>query len=358
MRILLKTPIDSASGYGNDGLGLARALERLGNNVMLFPMNVAPPIPLEVASMLTKDYEPPFDLAIVHSDPSTLYVDEGTIGVSFRTVGWSMWEWEEFKPAGYTPKGLKKRLKPFDHLFCYDAVTEKALSPWIPAGVSHSILQGGYWAEDWPFLERDWFDGPFRFLMVGQLHSRKDPFAAIEAFNHLKLSHGDDFNAELHLKTNVGGLHPAMEDAYPGLFIYHKYWDHAKMLELYRRCHVLLAPSKGEGKNLPALEMLSTGGTVIATDFGGHKTWLHEDYAYKLNYELVDFPGEGHAARADKQHLADLMWRTYTERGEARQKGLVGARTVPAMFDWTPVARRLLDESMKIAPRQIAANLG
>jgi glycosyltransferase involved in cell wall biosynthesis len=218
------------------------------------------------------------------------------------------------------------------------------------------VLQGGFWSDDWPYQEREW-DGTFRFVMVGQLHERKDPFAAIEAFAHLKRVHGDAFDAELHLKTTTGGLAPAMEDAYEGLKIHYRYWEQSRLLDLYRRCHVLLAPSRGEGKNVPALEMQATGGAVIATDFGGHRNWLSKEYAYPLQYELED-AGNGLAARADRQHLADLMWHTYTHRNEVREKGRVASRTVRAMYDWIPVSRKLLDVVMAIPPRNIATALG
>ena len=44
------------------------------------------------------------------------------------------------------------------------------------------LLQGGYDPSEWSFVERDWAKDRFIFCMVGQLHERKDPWVAIEAF--------------------------------------------------------------------------------------------------------------------------------------------------------------------------------
>jgi glycosyltransferase involved in cell wall biosynthesis len=354
VKILVKTPLDLTSGYGNDGCGLARALVALGHEVRLFPVNVAPPVPMDVAQMLTIPYDPPFDAVVIHADPMSMLLESSTRKVAMRALGWSMWEWKQYKPShGPGPKNFRKRLKDFDALVCYDDVTKEALGPWVPEGVRTPVLQGGFWSDDWPEArERDWGQEPFRYLMVGQLHTRKDPFAAIEAFAHLKRVHGDAFKAELHLKTNIGGLHPMLEEAYDGLFIHYSYWSQQRMYQMYQDSHCLLAPSKGEGKNLPALEMMSTGGAVIATNFGGHTQWLSSEYAYPLDFELVD-EGSGVAARASREDLARLMWHVYTNRDEARRKGEVAARTVRSMCDWVPVARKLVRIIEDIPPRSV-----
>lgn len=350
MRILIKAAFDTSSGYGNDGVGLAMALDGMGEDVRLFPVGVAPPLPKRFLILLEKKLEPPFDICIVHVDPPNLETEIATRHTARKIVGWTMWEHLDYRPYGeaYSENGfrrssLHRRLKDFDLLISYDPVTAESLGPHVPTGTATATLQGGFWSESWPYqAERDW-TGTFRFCMVGQLHQRKDPFAAIEAFNLLKQKHGDDFDAELHLKTNVLGLHPSMADVYPGLTIHYRWWDLDTLLRFYRSAHCLLAPSRGEGKNVPALEAQSTGIPVIASDYGGHQMWLNDEFAYKLPVTITDYPKSGRAARADRTALADLMWHVYTHREEASEKGRIASRTIPAMCDWSVVARRLLE---------------
>lgn len=190
--------------------------------------------------------------------------------------------------------------------------------------------------------------------MEGQLHQRKDPFVAIQAFQELKEELPEEFEpAELHLKTNITGLHPAIEEMIPKLRIHYDVWPHDVLQQFYAKQHVLLAPSRGEGKNLPALQFLSTGGTVIATNWGGHQQWLHPSYAYPLDYELRPVSGtypDCLQARASKDHLKALMLHTFRNRNEAREKGRRGADMIPGICGWHPVMERLFANLAELVP--------
>lgn len=354
MKFLLKAAFDTSSGYGGDGVGIARSLAARGYDVKLWPVSVTPPIPREVAMLLTEEIEPIYDVAISHESPPVIETTSAVRNLSDRTIAWTMWEWSLFKhPARRT---LRRRLEQFDVLLSYDEVTRDALAPFVPDSVDHRVLQGGFWSEDWPFVaDRDW-GGTFRFVMVGQLHQRKDPFAAIEAFVRLKREHGDAFDAELHLKTNVVGLSPHMEEAYDGVHIHDKWWSTDRLKKLYASSHCYLAPSKGEGKNLPALEAQATGIPVIATNVGGHLGWLSSEYGYVCPWtpEQTEW---GQWALADRGALTELMWHVYQNRDEARRKGEIAARTIPAMCDWTKVIGRLMDVVNQTPRRELGLDL-
>lgn len=348
MKVLLNVALDTVSGYGNDGVGIVRALNHLGVEVHVVPVAVVPPIPAEVAQTFVRAYEPPYDLTIVHLDPNQLVISDGVRALSKRVVGWTMWEFEEFTPESRFL--IPEQMANFDLLLFYDEVSQKALAP-LSMGVPHKVLQGGFWSEDWKFMERDW-SGTFRFLMVGALNARKDPFAAIEAFAKLKAEHGDDFDAELTLKTNKPGLHPSIEEVYPGVNIRYQWWSQERLRQEYARTHCLLAPSRGEGKNVPALEAQSTGIPVIATNYGGHRQWMREEFAYPLGFRR-EVDEMGTSARADRDELARLMWHVYTHRDEARRKGELASRTIPAAADWVTVMRRCLDMVKTIPEREL-----
>lgn len=348
--VLFRCAVDSVSGYGNDGIGIARSLGRLGVDVHLSPVQVTPPIPEEVALLLTKFPDPPFDVALVHVDPAQMAIYPGTRRASRLAIAWSMWEYEslalEIGPV------FRENIRDFDALLSYDEVTRSALNQWLPPELMdrHFVLQGGYASEDWEFVERDW-SGTFRYGMVGQLHDRKDPFAAIAAFTSLKQKHGDGFDAEVHLKTNIPGLHSSLEEAYPGVKVHYAWWSHERLEQFYASCHAYLAPSRGEGKNVPALEAQSTGIPVIGTNWGGHTVWMREDWSYPVAYNRSRSSNGLFGVRVDPEDLERQMWAAYSNRGECREKGYRASQTIPSMCDWDAVMSRFRDIVGQVEPR-------
>lgn len=351
MRVLCKVPISKFTGYGNDGLGLITALQNWGCDVRINPTGIDAPLPPNVAAALTLPLQPPFDLVINHVDPYQLCVTDAELRSSTMRIGWTMWERTglEGPPPNY-PKdmGFPKRLKGMDLLLTYDHVSKEAMDKQLEIDqidLPTTILQGGADFTTWtPSEVRSWGnDDPFRFIMVGQLHQRKDPFVAIQAFRELK-EDGLMPYASLTLKTTVPGLHKMLEESTEHLKIHYETWPVEVLKRFYDSSHVLLSPSRGEGKNMPALEFLATGGTVIATAWGGHDMWLDETIGYPLDYTLKPaHPNRDDIleARADKDHLKELMLHCYNNRAECRQKGELASTLIPQKCSWDSVVERL-----------------
>ena len=345
MRILLQIPLSSFSGYGQDGIGMARTLIRMGMDVYLNPTGVQAPLPADVAALLTKSVQAPFDLILCHVDPAGLHSTPEIKAATDMLVGWTMWEYDSLSNCPGRSK-FRKEWKNFDAMVGYDQVSSDCLRDYYSGPVI--TQQGGFLPEDWPVAERDWDDPRFFFCQIGVLTERKDPFVSIQAFSELRNENADFAQfARLSLKTTVPGLHSKMEDVYPGLRIFYDSWPQALVKEFYRNNHVLLAPSRGEGKNMPALEFLSTGGTVIATNWGGHREWLHPDYSYALDYTLASvsesFPNV-HNARASVEHMKSLMLHAFTHRDEVRHMGEIGSQVIPAMCSWEAVLTKLFEK--------------
>lgn len=345
MRVLLQVPLSPYSGYGHDGIGIARALIRAGVDVYLHPTAVQAPLPKDVTDLLTKEVRAPFDLVLIHVDPMAMNAPEHVKTSADLVVGWTMWEYSNLKNA---PRRTtqRKRWKNFDAMVGYDQVTVEGLRDYYSGPLI--VQQGGFWPQDWEPVERDWDDPRFFFCQIGVLNERKDPFVSIKAFAALRNEHADFAEyARLSLKTVTPGLHSKMEDVFPGLRIFYDSWPQATVKQFYQNSHVLLAPSRGEGKNMPALEFLSTGGTVIATNWGGHREWLHPDYAYPLDYTMApvntQFPNTFNA-RASVEHLKELMLHTFRNRDEARRKGEIGSMIIPQISSWDVVVRRLFEK--------------
>ena len=342
MKLLLKGPLDTYSGYGNDVVGLVEAFASMGIDLHLKPVVVTPPIDPITAQHLMKAPERPIDIGICYMEPNNIECDDIRDACS-KTIAWTMWEYESYidTPAHrhHGVPSLAERLKRFDLLLVTDDTSMKAFTPHAAeAGVPIKKLAGGYRSKLWKPIARDWSSETFHYGMVGRLDRRKGPWIAIGAFLQLKHVLGDAFNAQLHLKTTLAGLEQV---PHPDIKVYTAWWTYNRLLEFYGSLHCLLAPSTGEGKNVPCLEALSTGMPVIATDYGGHTEWLGDEWAYRLPYEMVEFE-QGKAAKVAVADMAEQMLRVYQDRATARRKGEVGARVIPAMCDWEKVARRFL----------------
>ena len=317
----------------------------------LGPTAVEPPLPQHVVDLMTKKADPPFDLVISHVDPGMLNLGEGTSRVSAVSVGWTMWESSTFDNLPAKDE-LRDNLKNFDVLVGYDKITSNSLAQHFDGPVV--TVQGGYDPEEWVYHERDWHSEDFYFSMIGVLSPRKNPFAAIQAFSELRLEHEDfEKHARLMLKTTSPGLHSRMEDVYPGLRIFYDVWDTDTVKEFYRNTHVLLAPSLGEGKNMPCLEFQSTGGPVIATNWGGMAEWLDSSFAYPIDYELG--PAVPPAPGAQQAHvkiesLKAHMLQAFRNRNEAREKGFQASLIIPQIRSWDSVIDRLMLQLKDAAP--------
>lgn len=354
-RILLKTPLSDSTGYGKDGIYLSILLEEAGGDVNLEPTFVAVPIPARTAALLTKSRPEHFEVAITHIDPKQLNFPEALPKAADKVVGWSMWEFTSFgtQPEEWVP-GLREQFSRLDLLLAYDEWSKQAFSEYMDEPERIKILQGGYDADFWRAKDSDparvW-DGTFVFSMNGTMNQRKNPFAAINAFKLLKDEYGDQFDAELHLKTTSPNLHPAMEAWCPGLKIHYTSWTTTQLRQFYLKTNCLLAPSWGEGKNLPALEAQGMGAAAIVSKCAGHLQWASEDWTY-----LVDGPMEEHlpgmgSIRIDPEVLAEKMWYVYNNRDEAKRKGAVAAKILPAQSDWSRVVERLKYILSDVTPR-------
>jgi glycosyltransferase involved in cell wall biosynthesis len=374
LKVLLKTPFSQYSGYGNDGFGLLRALHEWGCDVYPQPVWVDVPIPRDLLGLFSKTLTGPFDLTINHWDPAHLEITREAREMCRVAVAWTMWEFsggpgrDGKGVSGLVPhcdrrSSLRRRLKFFDMVLGYDQVSVEAFRDFTPRHVKLGALQGGYEARDWKPVERDWFGERFQFAMHGALNARKQPWLAIEAFNQLKFEKGEEFaGATFALHTSMpGDIFPELNTPFAPqrIKVFVESFDKPTLDDFYAQAHCLLAPSRGEGKNLPALEFMTTGGVVAATNYAGHTQWIGGDYAYPLEYELTptfpDKPWGAHDAKVSLEHLKETIWHIYTHRGEAKRKAELAAEVIPKMCDWPVVLenffRRIRDEVQGPGPQ-------
>ena len=97
---------------------------------------------------------------------------------------------------------------------------------------------------------------------------------------------------------------------------------------LYAGAAAVLAPSRGEGFDLPLLEALACGAVVVASDIAVHQ----EHFA-----SAVEFFASG-----DAEALTEATARVLSDSARATALRAAGP-TLAAGFDWSDVARRHLD---------------
>jgi glycosyltransferase involved in cell wall biosynthesis len=334
---------------------MARALTRWGADVFIEPSYVSPPLDEDIAMLLTKHLEAPFDLLIQHTDPDGVGLSPAAAQCSDVKVGWSMWEFTKTTPIAHRSSSFKKRAGPFDLFLMYDQVAVDAWRPYGPRKQAWGVLQGGYDSSEWKYYpDRDWFGDRWLYIMHGQLHARKNVYCSIQAFNELKYEHKEFDSARLGLHTTIGDPLVVFGNLIPGMKVWYEMFPKEVLEDFYRSAHVLLAPSRGEGKNLPALEMMTTGGAVAATAWGGHMGWLNEEYAYGLKYDLTPtdprFPDGAHDAKVSVETMKEFMWHSFTHRAEVRQKAELAANVIPKMCDWSVVIERFFDRVRDLVP--------
>lgn len=394
LRVIVKSPFSGYSGYGNDGFGLLRALHQWGCDVYPQPTHVDVPVPHDLLPLFGKTLRPPFDLLINHWAPGYLSITREARLACRVAVAWTMWEFSPPDPEAIRPcpahrkelgaqamgvagcpdcrppvmsgltgfehskaamaSSLRSRLRWYDMVLGYDEVSAQALAPYTPQTKVHlGVLQGGYDSSDWKPSPRDWHDPNFGFMMHGQLGSRKAPWVAIQAFQKLKFekpgAYPDGFDeARLGLHTNAPGhIFPELNVPFEKsrIRVYCDSFDRATLQDFYSAHHVLLAPSRGEGKNLPALEAATTGAVPCASRYGGHMQWAQDAWAYLLDGTLEptfgNKPWAARDFRVTADHLADVLWHIWTHRGEARQKAELAQEMVPKLCDWQAVTEAL-----------------
>lgn len=340
--VVIKGALNMYTGYGNDTFGLARAFARANFDVSLIPTFVSPPIPKDMAYLLTKPIPSNADFLINHIDPDQAGLTSAEVGISNKRVLWTMWEFLD--THGMSEKDtFSQRLENFTDILAYDPVSQMAIENHAP-NEKIKLLQGGYDADLWKptalDLPRDW-DGPIRYGMLGVGNSRKNPWTAINAYDALVDKH-PTWDVELHLKTTSKVFPPQMEQRYKGLKIHFEYWPIETIRKFYLSLNLLLAPSWGEGKNLPALEAQTTGCPVAYTNWGGHAMWADPAWGYPIDYTIAPVVSNMRAAVADECSLVSIMEEVYLNREEAKQKGLLAARTIPAQCNWDKVVEKFL----------------
>lgn len=374
MRVLMSAQFDRFSGYGNDAVDIAIGLAREGVDVVPWPTKVLPGIEPEFAHLLTKNPASTYDVVLAFAPPFDIQPDD-LVRLAPRAVGYSMWEtsrltdddmrrhgfgdlaphivpehdpepgltWEADYEGRYWSWSKHSNLdhRGLDLMIVTCPMNVDAFRA-VDATVPIDVLPCGVDVAKFAEVRRP-TDRRMRFGMIGMLAGRKDPFALLQAWQELKEEH-PEFDAVLSLKTACPGLHPKLVEVYPDVELFDRAWTPQQVIDWYSTIDVLVSVSRGEGNNKPAMEFMSTGGPVIATDWSGHQNWLYPESGYPLRGELRPVhPGRDDVLdfRVDQQHLKDTLYHCWSNREEVALKGARAARLVRGSLSWEVICAKL-----------------
>jgi glycosyltransferase involved in cell wall biosynthesis len=192
---------------------------------------------------------------------------------------------------------------------------------------------------------------PYRFLHISTCLPRKGIDILLAAW-------GKAFRASdpvsLIIKTYPNPHNDAAEQLaaclradpeYPDVIVINQEWPQDQINALYRRCHVYVAPSRGEGFGLPFMEAMRFGLPLIVTAWGGQTDFVSDDNAWLIDYKFAaarTHLDAGHSAWAepDVEHLAKLMREVYTAPQHVLRAKTQRARQMAARHTWDGVATR------------------
>lgn len=181
---------------------------------------------------------------------------------------------------------------------------------------------------------------PFTFLCIGDRGLRKGWHKVSMAFVR---AFGNDMAYRLIIKRRS-----PMQFTNPNFEAIPDDYSDAEMADLYRRAHVMVFPSAGEGFGLPPREFAATGGVVLATNWGGTADNLSQ-WGISLPYTLVDawedksewFHKLGQWADVDIDVLADQMHFIADHFENYADFGVRAAGFVRSHYRWESFARRV-----------------
>lgn len=119
------------------------------------------------------------------------------------------------------------------------------------------------------------------------------------------------------------------------------------IIDLYRRCHALVAPSRGEGFGLPMAEAMLFDIPVITTGFGGQTDFCSDETAWLIDFQFTI--AKTHLSQfnsvwvePDVKHLAKVMREIYQAPKQQIQSKVVAAKAlIQDKFTWKTCAARV-----------------
>ncbi|MEQ8172508.1 MAG: glycosyltransferase, partial [Candidatus Eremiobacterota bacterium] len=200
----------------------------------------------------------------------------------------------------------------------------------------------------------------FKFLHVSSGFPRKGIDILLKAYIE---AFSADHDVTLIIKT-FPNIHNKIEEELqaikynnpdcPEIILINKDLDYACIVDLYKKCNVLVAPSRGEGFGLPVAEAMLLGIPVITTAYGGQTDFCTEETAWLIDYKFSKAKTHLDLANSvwvepDPAHLAELMKEiTLLPQKKITEKTKRAKNYILNNFKWIDCAGKFEDSKDKI----------
>lgn len=298
--LTIASPIDTVTGFGKMSINLIAALDKLRDDLMLFPTAYwhYEGTPTRVQEMMSAPHIPTKWTLAITIPPELEKIPSRNI------ILFTMWETLQI-PEGWgeiVNKYCKALVLP----------TENQIEIWKSAGVTVPIFVCplGIDPHIYAYQERPARgDKPFTILMYGFLSGRKSP---LETWTDVvwRAFGSDDFGApvddwKMIIKTRrkVVGAGMPVEFNDPHVeFISGDFYE-SEMAELCYRSDVGIMLSHFEGWGLPMREMMATGLPTIVSDNSGHSVDCDPVICYPVpNENELELAGDQYSTEKEKRY--------------------------------------------------------
>jgi glycosyltransferase involved in cell wall biosynthesis len=240
---------------------------------------------------------------------------------------------------------------------------------WFAASISNFVLRS--------LGRRRYLGEGFRFLHVSSGFPRKGIDVLLQAYTREFTSRDEVAlviktfpNPHNQVHELVRGYRERMANC-PEIILINEDLSGEFVQSLYRQCHALVAPSRGEGFGLPMAEAMAAGIPVITTAAGGQTDFCTEETSWLIDYRweparthmgLADSvwaePDVDHLGRTMREifdvvsgnanegsHKSELQNAKYQQYLKKIEKA---KRLVQSDFTWDQCARRVMEMVQKL----------
>ena len=383
-RIAAKTDVTlvghpfASTGMGELPRGVFRALKAVDVNANLrdvygFGTNDTD-IKSELNEHIVQEFSSSINIFCLNGDeiePSLRHLSARLPKEAFN-IAYPVWELSKY------PAVWAEQLNQFDEVWAASQFTQFSIAGSVKKPVLHMPLAGEFKLES--FLSRRYFGIPessFVFLFFFDFTSyleRKNPFAALEAFNELcKRRPNDDLFLVIKIKGGEAkrGDHKRFGEyvsRHTGRFqVIDRLLDDNETKNLLRCCDCFLSLHRSEGFGLGMVRAMYLGKPVVATGYSGNLDYMSETNSCLVRYTLRSvadgaYPfAEGQVwAEPDISHAVDHMVRLVSDRDYGVGIGEDASRHVRVNFSYQATglryARRIKDIlGVQTSPQQLAA---
>lgn len=362
-------PVFDNSGYGQASRGNILALHSLGIPLTVSPISfeqMRPDLGEDgkiLRSLVDKYID--YNIIVLHATPENWSKFRENDKIN---VGYTIWETSKLHAdwKGFINTNVKKVLVGCE----WNVGVFKDSGVTVPIGVvPHGINADGFENIE-PYNIGGVSNEDYMFYSIFQWTERKNPVALIKAYwyafqNHkdvaliLKVYRGDYSSPEKNaIRDTVKRLKEVTPmDGYPRLYLILDLLSQEEMLGLHARGDCYVSLDRGEGFGLNPFAAGAAGNPIIITGFGGATEYAKEYNSYLIDYFLTPAHGMSWSPwyKADQLWAepnvlqgANLMKEVYTNREEAKQKGLILQKEIKENFSWEAIGKKLVKELEKI----------